>query len=138
MLVVSDSHLSERAAEAGANWMAVTALAEHVELVIHAGDLTLDGARNPADLKYARRMLDGLPVPWVAIPGNHDVGDNPGSSEGPAVDADRRHPSSGRRGVDVQGLKHRTRRPSRLSADGMTRNNGSTRESADTRRPNPR
>jgi 3',5'-cyclic AMP phosphodiesterase CpdA len=29
----------------------------------------------------ARRLLDQLPVPWVAVPGNHDIGDNPGASD---------------------------------------------------------
>jgi 3',5'-cyclic AMP phosphodiesterase CpdA len=47
------------------------------DLVIHLGDLSLDGAGNRADLDHGRRQLDLLPVPWRAIPGNHDVGDNP-------------------------------------------------------------
>jgi 3',5'-cyclic AMP phosphodiesterase CpdA len=86
VLVVSDSHLSERAPEANANWLAATAWADHVDLVIHVGDLTLDGAQCPADLEHARRLLHALPVPWVAVPGNHDVGDNPGGSDGPVFE----------------------------------------------------
>jgi len=86
VLVVSDSHLSARAPEAIANWAAVANPAADVELVIHAGDLTLDGAAGDADAEYARRLLDALPVPWVAIPGNHDIGDTPGVSEGLEID----------------------------------------------------
>jgi Calcineurin-like phosphoesterase len=91
MMVVSDTHLSARAPEAGRNWAAV---ARHVsetgaELVIHLGDLSLDGANDPADLSHARRLLDALPVPWVAVPGNHDIGDNPGSSKQPMVTPER-------------------------------------------------
>lgn len=78
--VVSDSHLSAGAPEAAANWDAVV---EHVtatrpDLVVHAGDLTLDGAHRPDELLAARQQLDRLPVGWRAVPGNHDIGDNPG------------------------------------------------------------
>jgi 3',5'-cyclic AMP phosphodiesterase CpdA len=79
VIFVSDTHLSPDAPEAQDNWAAVV---RHIDaaapdLVIHLGDLSLDGARNPADIDYARRQLDLLPVAWHAIPGNHDIGDNP-------------------------------------------------------------
>jgi 3',5'-cyclic AMP phosphodiesterase CpdA len=90
VLVVSDSHLSVRAPEANANWMAAVASADGFELVIHVGDLTLDGAHEPADLVHARRLLDALPIPWVVVPGNHDIGDNPGISDGAVIDGERR------------------------------------------------
>ena len=59
------------------------------DLVIHLGDLSLDGARDPAGLTYGRRLLDQLPVPWRAVPGNHDIGDNPqpGGPDGLAAEA---------------------------------------------------
>ena len=80
--VVSDTHLSDRAPGSLENWRAVAA---HVErdrpaAVVHAGDLTFDAASDPGELAAARRMLGGLGVPWVAVPGNHDIGDNPGTS----------------------------------------------------------
>jgi len=80
VVVVSDSHLSGRAAEAERNWSAVV---DHVRrtspgLVVHVGDLSLDGAHEAGDLDYARAQLERLaPTPWVAVPGNHDIGDNP-------------------------------------------------------------
>jgi 3',5'-cyclic AMP phosphodiesterase CpdA len=77
--VVSDTHLSERTPEASANWEAVL---RHVattqpDLVVHLGDLTVDGAHEPHELDRARAQLDRLSVPWRAVPGNHDIGDNP-------------------------------------------------------------
>ena len=79
MLLVSDTHLSPAAPAAQANWDAVLryAGAAAPDVVIHLGDLTLDGARDPGDLHYGRRQLDRLPAAWHAVPGNHDVGDNP-------------------------------------------------------------
>jgi 3',5'-cyclic AMP phosphodiesterase CpdA len=79
VLVVSDSHLSPKAPDAEANWSAVV---DHVvrtrpDLVLHLGDLSLDGPRGDGDLQYAREQLDRLPIPWLAVPGNHDIGDNP-------------------------------------------------------------
>jgi 3',5'-cyclic AMP phosphodiesterase CpdA len=94
LLVVSDSHLSPRAPEAVLNWGAVAqyAVARQPDLVIHVGDLSLDGARDPTELVNARQLLDGLGVPWAAIPGNHDVGDNPGLSGGPLITHERLGP----------------------------------------------
>jgi 3',5'-cyclic AMP phosphodiesterase CpdA len=81
--VVSDTHLSPRAPEADANWAAVI---DHVartlpDVVLHLGDLTLDGMNDASELRRARGLLDRLPVPWHAVPGNHDVGDNPLASQ---------------------------------------------------------
>jgi 3',5'-cyclic-AMP phosphodiesterase len=77
LLVVSDSHLSPVAPHADDHWTAVVAEVGRTcpDLVVHAGDITLDGANDAAELRHARRRLDELPVPWRAIPGNHDIGD---------------------------------------------------------------
>jgi 3',5'-cyclic AMP phosphodiesterase CpdA len=79
IVVVSDSHLAPDASEAEANWSAVvTHVAETApDLVLHLGDLSRDGAHDQQDLSYARDQLDRLPVPWLVVPGNHDIGDNP-------------------------------------------------------------
>jgi 3',5'-cyclic AMP phosphodiesterase CpdA len=78
VILVSDTHLSPRVPEARANWEAVLRYvrATAPDLVIHLGDLSMDGY-DPDDLRYGRRQLDRLAVPWHAVPGNHDVGDNP-------------------------------------------------------------
>ena len=71
VIFVSDTHLSPAAPEAQQNWAAVVRAisAAAPDLVIHLGDLSLDGARNPADLDHARSQLELLPVPWTAVPG---------------------------------------------------------------------
>ena len=81
--IVSDTHVSTFAPEADTNWDAVLRYIEGAapDLVIHVGDLSLDGANRVDDLHHARRQLDRLTVPWVAVPGNHDIGDNPGSDK---------------------------------------------------------
>jgi 3',5'-cyclic AMP phosphodiesterase CpdA len=105
VIFVSDTHLSPDAPEAQENWAAVVryVAATGPDLVIHLGDLSLDGARNPDDLDHARRQLEMLPVPWTAVPGNHDIGDNPlpGSTRGPSVTKARRQ-----RWLDVVGADY--------------------------------
>lgn len=105
MILVSDTHLSQAAPEAEANWNAVL---RHIsaaapDVVIHLGDLTLDGAHNADDLHHGRQQLDRLPVAWHAVPGNHDVGDNPwlGAPDRATMDAGRQQ-----RWLDVIGADH--------------------------------
>jgi 3',5'-cyclic AMP phosphodiesterase CpdA len=76
-----------------ANWDAVVRYVDDTrpDLVVHVGDLTLNGAHDPVDLDDARASLDRLRVPWLAVPGNHDIGDNPwsGRPEDDAVTPER-------------------------------------------------
>jgi 3',5'-cyclic-AMP phosphodiesterase len=105
VILVSDTHLSASAPRAQANWDAVLSHVDATgpDLVIHLGDLSQDGAHGAADLQYGRAQLGRLPVPWRAVPGNHDVGDNPwpGAPEGSAVDAARHQ-----RWLDIVGADH--------------------------------
>jgi 3',5'-cyclic-AMP phosphodiesterase len=105
VVVVSDTHLSPLVPEADANWDAVVGHVETLaaDAVVHVGDVSLDGANNPHDLRHARLQLDRLALPWRAIPGNHDVGDNPwpGSGHDFTVNADRQ-----RRWLETFGDDH--------------------------------
>ena len=105
VILVSDTHLSASAPQAQANWDAVVSYvgACAPDLVIHLGDLSLDGARHATDLRHGRAQLDRLPAPWRAVPGNHDIGDNPwpGAPAGITVDAARHQ-----RWLDIVGADH--------------------------------
>jgi 3',5'-cyclic AMP phosphodiesterase CpdA len=105
LILVSDTHLSASAPQAQANWDAVIGYlgARTPDLVIHLGDLSMDGARDAADLRHGRAQLDRLPAEWRAVPGNHDIGDNPwpGAPPGIAVDAARLQ-----RWLDIVGADH--------------------------------
>ncbi len=77
MVQVSDTHLSPRHAWAQPNFDAVVAwlAADPPDLVVHTGDAVLDDPDDLDDRVHARRQADRLPAPWVALPGNHDVGE---------------------------------------------------------------
>lgn len=79
IIVTSDTHLAPYVPAAQRNWDAVVrhVAAQAPDLVLHLGDLSYDGMGGPDDLRHARAELDRLGVPVLALPGNHDVGDNP-------------------------------------------------------------
>lgn len=79
VLVVSDSHLSQRTAEAVDNWRAVAAYAadSQPDHVIHCGDITADGPHHPEDLLLASHEFDLTGARVHSVPGNHDIGDTP-------------------------------------------------------------
>jgi len=79
VLQISDTHLSRTHAYFQDNWDAfLDYVAEDPpDFVFVTGDMCFNGPANPDDLAYAREQLDRLPVPWRAIPGNHDIGDVP-------------------------------------------------------------
>lgn len=114
MVLVSDTHLSRRAPQAQQNWDAVLRYVEEAapDVVIHVGDLSLDGAHESEDLRHAHQQLRHLHVAWHAVPGNHDIGDNPfpGAPGGSTVTADRLQ-----RWLDVVGADHWS-----LTADGWS------------------
>jgi Icc protein len=90
ILHVSDSHLGPGVPYADEHWAAVVAhvASTRPDLVVHTGDLSVNGANGRADLAHSRARLDDLVVPWLALPGNHDIGDV--DDEEHPVDDDRR------------------------------------------------
>jgi 3',5'-cyclic AMP phosphodiesterase CpdA len=77
IIQISDTHLSPGKSHFGPNWAPLAAWIadQHADLVIHTGDLTVDGADVEEDLRYAAKLLHELRIPFRAVPGNHDVGD---------------------------------------------------------------
>lgn len=53
------------------------ALASGAEAVVVCGDLCINGPDSDEEMEFARAALAGWPLPVLALPGNHDVGDEP-------------------------------------------------------------
>jgi 3',5'-cyclic AMP phosphodiesterase CpdA len=80
ILQITDTHISPTKPHFASNWAPLAALARAIapDLVVHTGDVTVDGADMVEDLAHCRWLMDGLELPWAAVPGNHDVGsENP-------------------------------------------------------------
>ena len=78
LIHISDTHLSSAIPAHNRGWRAAAAYIRQrkPDLVIHTGDI-IDDETSEADRLYARVKLESLGVEWVAIPGNHDIGDGP-------------------------------------------------------------
>jgi 3',5'-cyclic AMP phosphodiesterase CpdA len=76
---VSDTHVSRKRAYFIDNWDVFVdeMLRQPPDLIVHSGDVSFDGAGDEDDMAFARLEKDRLPVPWMAIPGNHDIGESP-------------------------------------------------------------
>jgi 3',5'-cyclic AMP phosphodiesterase CpdA len=77
IIQISDTHLSPGKTHFADNWppLAKWIVRQQPDLVVHTGDVTVDGAGVEEDLAYSAGLLRGLGVRWRAAPGNHDVGD---------------------------------------------------------------
>jgi 3',5'-cyclic AMP phosphodiesterase CpdA len=76
---ISDTHLSRHRPWFVPNFQALVRIVSVLQpdLVVNTGDISFDGSDVEDDLAFARTCHAGLDVPLRAIPGNHDVGDNP-------------------------------------------------------------
>ena len=74
---VSDTHLSRTHAYFQDNWEVFLdeMAALRPDLVLHSGDVSFNGPDAPDDIVFAREQIERLTVPWLAVPGNHDVGE---------------------------------------------------------------
>src|SRR4051812_22539766 len=77
VLQISDTHLSPGKPHFAENWRPLRAWvrAQSPDLVIHTGDVTVDGADVEEDMRYCASLLPELEAPVLCIPGNHDVGE---------------------------------------------------------------
>lgn len=75
---ISDTHLSAEHPEFTANFEALAAhlRAAMPDLVVHTGDVSAHGELGIEDLRFARARMDALELDWLAVPGNHDVGND--------------------------------------------------------------
>jgi 3',5'-cyclic AMP phosphodiesterase CpdA len=74
---ISDTHLSRRKPHFVANWNALVGWIkeQRPSLIVHSGDVTVDGADDEDDLSYCAEILTGIDAPMLVVPGNHDVGE---------------------------------------------------------------
>ncbi|MEL6568928.1 MAG: metallophosphoesterase [Pseudomonadota bacterium] len=75
----TDTHLRNRQWRHQGGFSRAVRKAGRADLAIITGDLTVDGADHLADLKAAHARFEALKYPWRAIPGNHDIGEEPAS-----------------------------------------------------------
>ena len=75
--LVSDTHLSPNDALLEQNWRAVAAWIEALrpDLLVHLGDISANGAHDPAELAHARAVIAAPACDVLFLPGNHDIGD---------------------------------------------------------------
>lgn len=88
---ISDAHLSSTRPFFTANFarVAEAVRAAAPDLVLATGDLSLDGADSDDDLAHAVAAHAAIGREWLAVPGNHDVGDEPVLGGKQLVDAAR-------------------------------------------------
>jgi 3',5'-cyclic AMP phosphodiesterase CpdA len=77
IIQISDTHLSRGKAHFTDNWAPLARWigAQRPDLVVHTGDVTVDGAGIDDDLSYAADLMAGLGLRSLVVPGNHDVGE---------------------------------------------------------------
>lgn len=82
MIHVSDSHLSPTHRYFDVNWDAFRddMRANPPDLLVHGGDLAFNAPVAEADLAHAAGQVASLGLDWLAIPGNHDIGEAPAYS----------------------------------------------------------
>jgi 3',5'-cyclic AMP phosphodiesterase CpdA len=93
ILHISDLHVEtppERIMPGVMSWLAddQRELAQHrADFAIVTGDLASVGGAELDDMKLAKEWLDGLGLPYLALPGNHDMAKAGSGSEEPDPDA---------------------------------------------------
>jgi 3',5'-cyclic AMP phosphodiesterase CpdA len=83
LIQISDTHLSPGKTHFTDNWapLARWIAEQRPDLVIHTGDVTVDGANVEADMRHTAELMRRLGVRFRTVPGNHDVGDAGHSSQ---------------------------------------------------------
>ncbi|GGH16390.1 phosphohydrolase [Alsobacter metallidurans] len=77
VLQISDTHLSPSKRHFERNWEPLRewVKAQAPDLVIHTGDITVDGADDEEDMRHCAQIMADLGAPMLSVPGNHDVGE---------------------------------------------------------------
>ncbi|MDL2407172.1 metallophosphoesterase [Rhizobium calliandrae] len=89
IIQITDTHFSPSKPHFNGNWepLAQWIEASGADLVVHTGDLSIDGADKDEDIAFSMDLMRQISVPMLIVPGNHDVGHLPGSLQ--PVNAER-------------------------------------------------
>jgi 3',5'-cyclic AMP phosphodiesterase CpdA len=77
VIQITDTHLSRTKPHFAQNWptLAAWVRSRRPALVIHTGDVTVDGAGQEDDMVVCAAALGEFGAPALCVPGNHDVGE---------------------------------------------------------------
>jgi alkaline phosphatase D len=80
---ITDTHLSPSKPHFNGNWAPLVRWIADTgaDLVVHTGDLSVDGADKDEDLSFCMERMREVSIPMLIVPGNHDVGHLPGSAQ---------------------------------------------------------
>jgi len=80
LIQISDTHLSPHQGFFYDNFVAVADAinAAAPDLVVSSGDLSVNGPEHEDDIAFARWCHERIEAPLYCLPGNHDVGEEPG------------------------------------------------------------
>jgi 3',5'-cyclic AMP phosphodiesterase CpdA len=92
IVVISDPHLSPTHGFFWDNWCHACEVVNRLapDAVVVSGDLCINGPDSDAEVAFAAKALRRLKPPVYAIPGNHDVGDEPPGQEADQIIDERR------------------------------------------------
>lgn len=89
IIQITDTHVSPNKPHFNGNWEPLARWINDsgADLVIHTGDLSVDGADKDEDLAFSMDLMRQVTAPMLIVPGNHDVGHLPDSAQ--PVNAER-------------------------------------------------
>ena len=78
---ITDTHFSPTKPHFNGNWEPLASWIEQsgADLVVHTGDLSVDGADKDDDIAFCMDLMREISTLMLLVPGNHDVGHLPGS-----------------------------------------------------------
>ena len=79
LIQITDTHLSRARPAFLRNFEVAAGIIarDRPDLVVHTGDIAVEATARRDDLVFGKEAMDSLDAAWCAIPGNHDLGDNP-------------------------------------------------------------
>ena len=83
IIQITDTHFSPGKPHFNGNWAPLLTWIEDTgaDLIVHTGDLTVDGADKDEDIVFSMDLMRQVSIPMLIVPGNHDVGHLKGSDQ---------------------------------------------------------